>query len=185
MPHWQISHARSPRHTYTTKGETTGIFLKRIFMARWVSRGMESWCLVSVLLLARSTKTTSTAGSDKTNLATSGCVSADGRRLTNMLMVTTTMRMLYRLWHTTMTRRQHSISNTGMKGAESKHESRIRSGNSLSTAQICIGQKYPDTWGSALQKATSTAHTSFSFHAISGQVTGKAVTRDRLRENWL
>merc|ERR1719438_682573 len=40
------------------------------------------------------TETTSTTGSDKTDLATSGCISSDSRSFTNMLMVTTTMRML-------------------------------------------------------------------------------------------
>merc|ERR1719208_532017 len=40
------------------------------------------------------TETTSTTGSDKTDLATSGCISSDSRSFTNMLMVTTTMGML-------------------------------------------------------------------------------------------
>merc|ERR1719336_3518368 len=40
------------------------------------------------------TETTSTTGSNKTDLATSGCISSDSRSFTNMLMVTTTMGML-------------------------------------------------------------------------------------------
>merc|ERR1719384_840591 len=43
------------------------------------------------------TETTSTTGSNKTDLATSGCISSDGRSFTNMLMVTTTMGMLNRI----------------------------------------------------------------------------------------
>merc|ERR1719384_3099199 len=40
------------------------------------------------------TETTSTTGSDKTDLATSGCISSDSRSFTNMLMVTTSLGML-------------------------------------------------------------------------------------------
>lgn len=52
-----------------------------------------------VLLLLRycsftSSDSTSTSGGDKTDLSTSRCVSSNGRSVTNMLMVTSSVRML-------------------------------------------------------------------------------------------
>ena len=53
---------------------------------------------MSSLFLLENLSTTSdessSSGSDKTALLSSGAVSSDGRWVTNMLMVTTTMRML-------------------------------------------------------------------------------------------
>ena len=44
--------------------------------------------------LSTTSDETGSSGSDKTALLSSGCVSSDSRWVTNMLMVTTTMRML-------------------------------------------------------------------------------------------
>ena len=52
--------------------------------------------LVDSLVLGTS-KTTGSSGSDETDFTTSGCITSNSRRETNMLMVTTTVRMFHRL----------------------------------------------------------------------------------------
>lgn len=60
--------------------------------------GCSSCCCLFVLAVAlATTNPTSTTGSDETDLATGGCATLDCRRLTNMLMVTTTVGMLHRV----------------------------------------------------------------------------------------
>lgn len=102
--------------------------------------------LLFVVVLLSSPDSTSSSGSDKTNLATGRGSSFDSRGFTNMLMVTTTVRMLNRV-HSNTTNLgpavaldlvfvvgtaslQHGFVNTSTAGNNSDH-SAVGGGNNL------------------------------------------------------
>ena len=84
----QLNH---PIHSHQYAGEIWGVFY-----CTTEELSLHGF-FVALQVLLSSSDTASTTGSNETNLATSWCVSADSWRCTNMLMVSTTMRMLNRL----------------------------------------------------------------------------------------